>query len=186
MNTRASSFAVWRAAWRYFASWIERRVFGRGGVASVASAGRGERGRRIHREHVFAGFVSVSLRVKFPNTKAEEGKGGRESDFAPPFPSSSMVGNVEGTHMGWNEDIANEGIARPVKLADLGQRYRRYRLGDPDGEEAMAGSLRRWGQLAPVVACRRDAKLELLDGFKRLAAARQIGVVSPRATWKPI
>jgi hypothetical protein len=56
----------------------------------------------------------------------------------------------------------------------LGQRYRRYRLGDPEAEEAMAGSLRRWGQLAPVVACRRDAKLELLDGFKRLSAARQI------------
>ena len=71
--------------------------------------------------------------------------------------------------MGWNE-----GIARPVALADLGQRYRRYRLADPDAEEAMAGSLRRWGQLAPVVACVRAERLELLDGFKRLAAARQI------------
>jgi hypothetical protein len=30
------------------------------------------------------------------------------------------------------------------------------------------------GQLAPVVACVRSAKLELLDGFKRHAAARQI------------
>ena len=71
--------------------------------------------------------------------------------------------------MGWNE-----GIARPVALADLGQRYRRYRLDDPDAEEAMAGSLRRWGQLAPVVACVRAERLELIDGFKRLAAARQI------------
>ena len=35
----------------------------------------------------------------------------------------------------------------------------------------MAGSLRRWGQLAPVVACVRDEQLELLDGFKRQAAA---------------
>ena len=71
--------------------------------------------------------------------------------------------------MGWNE-----GIARPVALADLGQRYRRYRLDDPDAEEAMAGSLRRWGQLSPVVACVRAERLELIDGFKRLAAARQI------------
>jgi hypothetical protein len=71
--------------------------------------------------------------------------------------------------MGWNE-----GIARPVALTDLGQRYRRYRLDDPDAEEAMAGSLRRWGQLAPVVACVRAERLELIDGFKRLAAARQI------------
>jgi hypothetical protein len=68
----------------------------------------------------------------------------------------------------------NEGIARPVTLAELGQRYRRYRLADPEAEEAMAGSLRRWGQLAPVVACVRSDKLELLDGFKRHAAARQI------------
>jgi ParB-like chromosome segregation protein Spo0J len=69
----------------------------------------------------------------------------------------------------------NEGSARPVPLAELGQQYRRYRLADPEAEEAMAGSLRRWGQLAPVVACLRHEKLELLDGFKRLAAARQLG-----------
>ena len=68
----------------------------------------------------------------------------------------------------------NEGIARPVALANLGQQYRRYRLADPEAEEAMAGSLRRWGQLAPVVACVRQEKLEVLDGFKRWSAARQI------------
>lgn len=68
----------------------------------------------------------------------------------------------------------NEGIARPVLLADLGERYRRYRLGDPQAEEAMAGSLRRWGQLSPVVACVRAERFELIDGFKRLTAARQI------------
>jgi hypothetical protein len=68
----------------------------------------------------------------------------------------------------------NDGITRPVTLSELGQRYRHYRLADPDAEAAMAGSLRRWGQLAPVVACVRDDKLELLDGFKRYAAAQQI------------
>jgi hypothetical protein len=71
--------------------------------------------------------------------------------------------------MGWND-----GVVRPVSLDGLGQRYRRYRLADPEAEEAMAGSLRRWGQLAPVVACVRAERLELIDGFKRLAAARQI------------
>jgi ParB-like chromosome segregation protein Spo0J len=69
----------------------------------------------------------------------------------------------------------HEGITRPVALTELGQRYRRYRLADPEAEEAMAGSLRRWGQLAPVVACRREGHLELLDGFKRWTAARQVG-----------
>ncbi len=72
--------------------------------------------------------------------------------------------------MGWQE-----GIVRPVSLDGLGQRYRRYRLADPEAEEAMAGSLRRWGQLSPVVACVRDEQLELLDGFKRWTAARQVG-----------
>jgi len=73
----------------------------------------------------------------------------------------------------------SEGSTRPVALTALGERYRRYRLGDPEAEEAMAGSLRRWGQLSPVVACERrrgeERGLELIDGFKRLSAARQIG-----------
>jgi hypothetical protein len=68
----------------------------------------------------------------------------------------------------------NDGSARPVPLDSLGQRYRRYRLTDAESEEAMAGSLRRWGQLSPVVACVRGDKLELIDGFKRHAAARQV------------
>lgn len=68
----------------------------------------------------------------------------------------------------------NEGVVRPVPLAALGQTYRRYRLADPAAEEAMAGSLRRWGQLAPVVACARQEQLEVLDGFKRLTAAAQV------------
>jgi ParB-like nuclease domain len=75
--------------------------------------------------------------------------------------------------MGWND-----GSTRPVALASLGQRYRRYRLADPEAEAAMAGSLRRWGQLSPVVACVRDEQLELLDGFKRFGAARQVGALT--------
>jgi ParB family transcriptional regulator, chromosome partitioning protein len=75
--------------------------------------------------------------------------------------------------MGWNE-----GVIGPVAVDALGQRYRRYRLADPSAEEAMAGSLRRWGQLSPVVACRRGPQLELLDGFKRWAAARQVAGLS--------
>jgi hypothetical protein len=67
-----------------------------------------------------------------------------------------------------------DGSVAPVATAALGQRYRRYRLADPAAEEAMAGSLRRWGQLAPVVACRRSEGLELLDGFKRWTAVRQL------------
>ncbi|HTX52276.1 MAG TPA: ParB N-terminal domain-containing protein [Candidatus Baltobacteraceae bacterium] len=71
-----------------------------------------------------------------------------------------------------------EGIVRPVSLAALGQRYRCYRLADPLAEESLASSLRRWGQLSPVVACRRGEELELLDGFKRWAAAPQVGLTT--------
>jgi len=86
----------------------------------------------------------------------------------PPFPFFER-GSVEGPRMGWND-----GVVRPVLLEGLGQRYRRYRLADPEAEEAMAGSLRRWGQLSPVVACVRGEQFELLDGFKRLTAARKV------------
>jgi ParB-like chromosome segregation protein Spo0J len=53
----------------------------------------------------------------------------------------------------------------------LGERYRRYRLADPTSEAAMARSLLAYGQLAPVTACWRDGRAELLDGFKRHTAA---------------
>jgi ParB-like chromosome segregation protein Spo0J len=64
--------------------------------------------------------------------------------------------------------------ARPLPLAELGEQYRRYRLADPAAEEAMVRSLCRYGQLAPVTACRRNGRAELLDGFKRRIAAQQV------------
>jgi ParB-like chromosome segregation protein Spo0J len=63
------------------------------------------------------------------------------------------------------------GTVRPLAIAQLGERYRRYRLADPATEEAMVRSLRQYGQLAPVVVCLREGRPELLDGFKRRAAA---------------
>ena len=53
----------------------------------------------------------------------------------------------------------DNGVVRPVAFDRLGQRYRRYRLADPVAEDAMAGSLRRWGQLSPVVACVRGENI---------------------------
>jgi ParB-like chromosome segregation protein Spo0J len=64
---------------------------------------------------------------------------------------------------------------RPLPLAALGECYRRYRLADPRAEEAMAWSLRHYGQASAVTACRRDERAELLDGFKRRIAAEQLG-----------
>jgi ParB-like chromosome segregation protein Spo0J len=61
---------------------------------------------------------------------------------------------------------------RALAVAALGERYRRYRLADGHAEQAMAQSLARWGQLAPVVVCQRQEQWQVVDGFKRLTAAR--------------
>ena len=68
------------------------------------------------------------------------------------------------------------GEVRPLAVEALGERYRRYRLSDPAAEEAMARSLRQYGQSSPVVVCVRAGRPELLDGFKRRAAAALVAL----------
>jgi len=63
-----------------------------------------------------------------------------------------------------------------LAVVQLGERYRRYRLPDPGAETAMTGSVQRYGQLTPLVVCLREETYEVLDGFKRLAAARALGL----------
>jgi ParB-like chromosome segregation protein Spo0J len=73
----------------------------------------------------------------------------------------------------WVED----GI-RELALEDIGEHYGRYRLHLPEAERAMARSLERYGQISPMIVCLREGHYELIDGFKRLAAARMIsGIV---------
>jgi len=67
---------------------------------------------------------------------------------------------------------------QPLPLAVLGEHYHRYRLTDPAAEADMARSLRRYGQLSPLVVCLRQETPEVVDGFKRLAAARMLGLAS--------
>ena len=47
-------------------------------------------------------------------------------------------------------DSWGAGEVRALPLGQLSERYRRYRLSSPEGEEEMVRSLRRWGQLAPI------------------------------------
>jgi ParB/RepB/Spo0J family partition protein len=63
----------------------------------------------------------------------------------------------------------------PWPVAELGLRYRRYRLADEAGERDMVQSLRRHGQITPLVVCRHEETLDVLDGFKRVAAALALG-----------
>jgi hypothetical protein len=64
------------------------------------------------------------------------------------------------------------GEVRALPLEEIGECYRRYRLTSPEAEEEMVRSLRRWGQLAPITVWVRQGRAEVLDGFKRLSAAR--------------
>jgi ParB-like chromosome segregation protein Spo0J len=61
-----------------------------------------------------------------------------------------------------------------LKREEIGEHYGRYRLHVPEAERAMVRSLERYGQLSPVVVCRRQQRYELIDGFKRLGAARRL------------
>ena len=73
-----------------------------------------------------------------------------------------------------------EGEIRTWPVAELGLRYRRYRLVDEAGERDMVQSLRRHGQITPLVVCRREETLEVLDGFKRVTAALELGLARLR------
>lgn len=75
-----------------------------------------------------------------------------------------------------------EGEIRWIALETLGERYRRYRLADAAAEAAVAGSMARYGQLSPLAVCLREETPEVLDGFKRVAAARVLsGITSLQA-----
>jgi len=65
-----------------------------------------------------------------------------------------------------------------LPCAQIGEHYGRYRLHQPEADRAMARSLDRYGQLAPVVVCQREGHYELIDGFKRLGAARGLASLS--------
>jgi ParB/RepB/Spo0J family partition protein len=64
---------------------------------------------------------------------------------------------------------------RRVGLTDLDGRFARYRLqASAESRRALEQSLRRYGQLSPVVVCCWDGCVVLLDGFKRWEAARAV------------
>lgn len=63
-----------------------------------------------------------------------------------------------------------------LAISAIGERFASLRIADPAAEQAMLHSLQKYGQQTPVVVCRIAAdEHELLDGFKRLRAAKQLG-----------
>ena len=71
---------------------------------------------------------------------------------------------------------------RPFGLDSFDERFGGYRLAAPDAEPAMVMSLRQFGQLSPVACCLRDEMPCLLDGFRRLQAARSVPEITSLET----
>ena len=73
-------------------------------------------------------------------------------------------------------------LVRPLDLSDFDLRFDRYRIIQPKADSLMARSLAKYDQLAPVVYCQLEGSLVLVDGFKRLRAARTLkGITSLQA-----
>ena len=72
------------------------------------------------------------------------------------------------TNMWGNDEV------RPVSLELFDERLQRYRLVQPRQERTLAQSLERYGQVSPVVVCMQEQSLVMVDGFKRLRAARKL------------
>jgi ParB-like chromosome segregation protein Spo0J len=64
-----------------------------------------------------------------------------------------------------------------VPLEELHEHLSRYRVISQESLEVMQGSMVRYGQIAPLVVFRRSGCLEVIDGFKRLRAARALGTL---------
>jgi ParB/RepB/Spo0J family partition protein len=64
-----------------------------------------------------------------------------------------------------------------IATTGIGERFAPLRIVEPQAERAMLHSMEKYGQLTPVAVCRTaPGEHELLDGFKRLRAARQLGL----------
>src|SRR5215469_13203517 len=63
---------------------------------------------------------------------------------------------------------------RELRLDEIGESYGCYRLHVPELERGMMRSLESYGQLSPIVVVLEGDRWELIDGFKRLGAARKL------------
>jgi ParB-like chromosome segregation protein Spo0J len=63
---------------------------------------------------------------------------------------------------------------RLLALETLDERLQRYRLVQPKLERQMTQSLKDYGQVSPIIVCLQEGQTVLVDGFKRLRAARAL------------
>jgi ParB/RepB/Spo0J family partition protein len=77
-------------------------------------------------------------------------------------------------------------VTDELPIGSLDERYARLRIVQPGAQRAVRDSMRRLGQLMPIVACERQAVFAVVDGFKRVAAARALGLDALRARVMPL
>ena len=68
------------------------------------------------------------------------------------------------SHAAWPEEST-----QALLLSEFDERFRRYRLSVPEAERGLVDSLKRYGQMAPVVVCVSDGEFLLIE---RAAASR--------------
>ena len=71
--------------------------------------------------------------------------------------------------------ITMDGPIEDIEVSKMGERYAAFRIVSPKADTAMAKSMKKYGQLSPVVCARIGDGYELVDGFKRLRACRRVG-----------
>lgn len=73
-----------------------------------------------------------------------------------------------------------------LKVTAIDERYGRLRIVQPAAERAVRESMRRLGQLVPIVVCERGDVFAIVDGFKRLAAGRALKMDTLQARVMPL
>ena len=72
-------------------------------------------------------------------------------------------------------------LIEELGISEIGQRYGAFRIVTPRADVAMVKSIRKYGQLSPVVCVKGERGYELIDGFKRLRACRRLNKEKVRA-----
>ena len=68
-----------------------------------------------------------------------------------------------------------DGPTEDIAVSEMGERYAAFRIVSPRADDAMVKSMKKYGQLTPVICARIEDGYELVDGFKRLRACRHMG-----------
>lgn len=80
------------------------------------------------------------------------------------------------------ESLGAQDVFLEVPLSEIDKNYARLRLIHPQADATIVESIRKYGQLSPVVVGRaKGDRYELVDGFKRFRACQQLGFKSVKA-----